>query len=124
MNKEPQIGQSVCVLQVDVITSPEELAKEGECYATLQKTITLPFVPFVGLRLALDPIVSDADEAKYLLLSKGIIFNRGLFKVASIIYYTERSQFTLVAEGLYERDLKSFHDSQEFHIGFFGFHNL
>ena len=95
--------------------------KGGECYATLQKEMILPFVPFIGLRLALEPVVSDADEAKYLLLSKGIAYNRGLFKVASVIYCTERSRFTLVADGLHERDLKGFYDLQEFLISFFGF---
>lgn len=124
MNKQSRAAQNTYVLQVDITTSPEELAKGGECYATLQKDLTLSFLPFIGLRLAIDPVVSDVDESKYLQLAKNIIFNRGLFSIASIIYYTERSQFILIAEGLYERDITSFHDSQQFHTSFYGFHIL
>lgn len=93
MKKQMRVAQNTYVLQVDITTSPEELAKGGECYATLQKNLTLSFLPFIGLRLAIHPIISDADESKYLQLARNIIFNRGLFNIASITYYTERSQF-------------------------------
>jgi hypothetical protein len=116
--------KNMCTLQVDIITSPEELAKGGECYKTLKKKLILPFQPFVGLRIAIDPVVSEADETKYLLLSKNINNHFGFFNVESITYHVERSEFRLYARNFFEPNLKSFYDSQDFYVSFFGFRRL
>ena len=114
--KQPRI-----ILQLDIIAPDAELAKSGECYATLKREIDLPFVPFVGLRLGLDAQVSDEQESRYGELFGLIMSKTRLFDVERVSYYVDRSEFVLHARNQYEPTIEQFHALQEYLIAYYGF---
>ena len=105
--KKPRI-----FLQVDIIAPDEELAKSGECYATLRREIELSFVPFIGLHLMLEPQVTDQQESRFSELFDFIESKTMIFEVENILYQIDREDFVLSARNQFEPTLEQFHALQ------------
>jgi|GEM_PF-5131097 len=116
--------KAIVILQLDIVAPSTELAKSGDCYITLRRKIELPFVPFIGLRLHLDPQVSIEQESRYLELFQLIASKMQTFDVERVSYIVDRPKFVVYARNLFEPTVEQSHALQEYLISFYGFRRL
>lgn len=117
-------------LHLDVIAPDEELAKEGLTYAALQRSVELPFAPFIGLRLFLPSNLQENDSRKerYSHLFGNISDPTAVFEVQQVDYSLPSkwaaAQTRLIAREAYEPTLERFHNYVTFLTEFYGFESF
>jgi hypothetical protein len=117
-------------ISVDVVAPDEELEAGGEAYANLRRGFTLPFAPFVGLRICLsaDLLANDPRSARYGELFSQMIDPTAIFEIESVLYYPPNrslgERIVAVSMSKFEPTLAGFKAQIAFLGEFYGFRRV
>jgi hypothetical protein len=111
-------------IKIDITAPDRVLEPHGQTYVALEKYLEMPFVPFEGLYLQLNPEVSDDKRERHSQLFNSIDNVCGIFRVDNVYYAIDRDnkgEILAILEHAGEYTIEAFHALIEYLTEFYGF---
>ena len=118
------------VLSLTVIAPVDQLAAVGETYATLRRSVELPYPPFIGLQLGLSTDLTNEDPRfEHCKELHGSVTNpTAIFEIQNVCYFMKNAwsedQTVLTAKEAFEPDIKRWQSYIVLLCEFYGFERL
>ena len=108
-----------CHLQVDLVAPDEDPAWRR--WTSLERPVTLPFAPFLGLELSFRPAITPEGANLFNELDQIADNRRGLFTVNRVIWSADGGSVSLYAKDRWEATSAGLRAAEELLVGFYGF---